>query len=196
MVNQAPVGILLAAGSGRRFDPAGGQNKLTALLPSGVAVAVQSAKNLCAALPRVIVVVQNQQLTDPLTALGCTVLVFAGARQGMGASLAFATDYVATRHPEAGSVIVALADMPHIKTSTIKDIVARTMAGSDLVQPRYNDQAGHPVGFSKRHFPALMALTGDTGARQLLGQYGVDYVNVDDPGVIQDIDYLSDLQGL
>ena len=196
MASNTPIGIVLAAGSGKRFDPVGVQNKLTARLGSGGSVAAQSVKNVRAVLTDVIVVVRSMQLVDQLSSSGCTVLFFSDADQGMGASLAFATSYLVTHHPDTVSVLVALADMPFIKTSTISEIVFRLNTGADIVQPIYQSQPGHPVGFSKRHFPALMSLTGDTGARHLLQQFSVAQVDVDDPGIIRDIDYLSDLQGL
>lgn len=51
-----PVGILLAAGRGRRFDPSGTRNKLLQPLPNGEPVAVASARALLAVLPKVIAV--------------------------------------------------------------------------------------------------------------------------------------------
>ena len=45
------TGILLAAGKGSRFDPAGLQNKLLQVLPGGACVAAAAAANLAAGLP-------------------------------------------------------------------------------------------------------------------------------------------------
>lgn len=58
-----PVGILLAAGRGRRFDPSGERNKLLQALPGGEPVVVASAHALLAVLPRVIAVVPPIALT-------------------------------------------------------------------------------------------------------------------------------------
>ena len=51
------VGVLLAAGRGSRFDPAGVANKLLATLPDGTPVAVQAARHLRQALGDVVAVV-------------------------------------------------------------------------------------------------------------------------------------------
>jgi molybdenum cofactor cytidylyltransferase len=41
--------------------------------------------------------------------------------------------------------------------------------------------------------PALLALEGDEGARSILKQRPVTEVEVDDPGIFQDIDQPADL---
>ena len=56
----APVGILLAAGRGRRFDPSGHRNKLLQPLAGGDAVVVASARALLAVVPNVIAVVRAE----------------------------------------------------------------------------------------------------------------------------------------
>ncbi|MET3108993.1 molybdenum cofactor cytidylyltransferase [Oxalobacteraceae bacterium GrIS 2.11] len=193
MADPVSVGILLAAGRGQRFDPTGVRNKLTQVLDSGVAVAMQAAEKLRQVSGRLIVVVANAQMADQFIASGFNALVFPDAQCGMGASLAFAVSNVIAHEPHAHSVIVGLADMPFVQTNTIELIVEALQAGAEIVQPVYQQQAGHPVGFAKRHFPALMALTGDIGARHLLRKFPVVQISVDDPGIVQDIDYISDL---
>ncbi|MCE7877990.1 MAG: nucleotidyltransferase family protein, partial [Betaproteobacteria bacterium PRO3] len=68
----APVGILLAAGSARRF----GGDKLLALLPDGTPVGVASARTLVAVLPRTVAVVRSgdDALADALADAGATIV--------------------------------------------------------------------------------------------------------------------------
>lgn len=79
MVANGPhiVGILLAAGRGRRFDPAGAKNKLLQPL-DGLPVVVASARHLLAALPQVVAVVRADDDTTAglLAALGCELVSF------------------------------------------------------------------------------------------------------------------------
>src|SRR5947208_4959013 len=70
--------------------------------------------------------------------------------------------------PDADGWLVALADMPWIKPSTIRTLAAALTAGADIVAPSYNGERGHPVGFARRHYAALSALTGDEGARAIV----------------------------
>jgi molybdenum cofactor cytidylyltransferase len=57
----------------------------------------------------------------------------------------------------------------------------------------YQGKRGNPVGFDRRHLPQLLALEGDQGARGILKQYPVQEVDVDDAGILQDIDTPQDL---
>jgi molybdenum cofactor cytidylyltransferase len=43
--------------------------------------------------------------------------------------------------------------------------------------------------------PGLLALGGDEGARRLLKLHPVTEVEVDDPGIFQDVDLPADLRG-
>ncbi|WP_316696450.1 NTP transferase domain-containing protein, partial [Ralstonia mannitolilytica] len=98
-MSQRPVvGVLLAAGRGSRFDPAGAANKLLAPLRDGVTagtpVALQAARHLKQALDDVVAVVpaaathgaQAERLAALLAEAGCEVLRCADAARGMGAS--------------------------------------------------------------------------------------------------------------
>ncbi|MDW3688333.1 NTP transferase domain-containing protein, partial [Cupriavidus sp. CV2] len=73
---EPPTGILLAAGYGRRFDPAGQRNKLLATLPDGRTVAGRSARTLVSVLPGTLAVIRpgNPALAAELRAAGCKVL--------------------------------------------------------------------------------------------------------------------------
>ncbi|MEO8135570.1 MAG: NTP transferase domain-containing protein, partial [Betaproteobacteria bacterium] len=74
--------------------------------------------------------------------------------------------------------------------------VAELRSGESLVVPRYRGERGHPVGFARVHFPALSQLTGDAGARAVIaGAPRVAWLDVDDPGVMRDIDTPADLSG-
>lgn len=183
--------ILLAAGNGSRFDPLGNHDKLLQPLGNGCSVAVTSATNLLAIMPRVLAVVRpgNRALQAELAAIGCEVTVCGEASDGMGASLAHAIARTAT----AAGWIVALADMPYVKPSTIRALLDTLKSGTDIVAPSHNGCRGNPVGFSSRYLPHLVALSGDEGARRLLQTAPVQLVQVDDPGILRDIDLPQDL---
>ena len=187
-----PVGILLAAGRGRRFDPSGAQNKLLQLLPGGDAVVVASARHLLAVTPRVIAVVspQGAAVAQALRALGCEVTVCADADSGMAASLVHAL-----RHslPGADSWVVALGDMPYVQPATIDALCAALADGAAIAAPVCAGRRGNPVAFGQVHLPALLALEGDQGARALLMRERVTEVAVNDTGIFADIDLASDL---
>jgi molybdenum cofactor cytidylyltransferase len=187
-----PVGILLAAGRGRRFDPSGSRNKLLARLPDGEFVVAASARTLLAVVPRVIAVVPPDDggVADALRALGCEVTVCAEADTGMAASLVHAL-----RHslPLASAWLVALGDMPFVLPQTLRALSRALGRGAAIAVPVMQGRRGNPVAFGALHLPTLLALQGDQGARGILKSQPVTEVVVDDPGIFRDIDTSDDL---
>jgi molybdenum cofactor cytidylyltransferase len=183
------VGLLLAAGSASRF----GSDKLQHPLPHGVAIAVQAARHLKAELPRVVAAVRPQaaETARALAAEGCEIVVCARAAEGMGASLACA----ARAAGEADGYLVALADMPFVRPSTIAAVREALERGATLAAPYWRARRGHPVGFAGHLRGELEALHGDEGARRLLEAHAAELVKVPvgDPGALRDIDQPSDL---
>ena len=189
------VGILLAAGRGRRFDPLGQRNKLLQPLAQagGEPVVVASARKLLAVLPRVIAVVPPDDggVNALLAAAGCEVSVCPDADSGMAASLVHALRHSLSYDPAAW--LVALGDMPYVAPPTLTALADALAAGSPIAAPVMAGRRGNPVGFGRVHLEALLALSGDQGARRLLQTCPVTELPVDDPGIFRDIDKLTDL---
>jgi molybdenum cofactor cytidylyltransferase len=190
MQSQQPiVGVLLAAGAGTRF----GGGKLLHPLPDGVAIAAHAARNLRAAMLDVVAVVRpgDFPLADMLEQEGCHVTMCADAVRGMGYSLAHGV-YAAR---EAAGWVIALADMPRIRPSTIQAVAAAISSGALVAAPVYRSARGHPVAFSSKLRNELGALTGDSGARAVLERHAseIQLVDCDDPGVALDVDARADL---
>ena len=185
----AIVGILLAAGAATRFRA----NKLLHPLPGGTPIAVSAAQNLRGALERVIAVVRPgvPELERALAATGVEMTVCPDAMAGMGHSLAHAI----AAAPDAAGWVVALADMPFVAPETIRRVAAALAEGAALAAPAYRGERGHPVGFAASYRDELVALSGDAGARAILGRdrARMRIVAVDDPGVLRDIDTPEDL---
>lgn len=182
-------GILLAAGSGSRF----GSDKLLHPLLTGVPIAITAARNLKAALAHTLAVVRPgaDELTALLLAEGLEVVVCPNAEEGMGASLACAV----AAAPEEGGYVIALADMPYIRASSLIAVRDSLANGVPLVAPYFRTRRGHPVGIGVRFRNELLMASGDEGARQLLERHAGELVKipVGDPGVIRDVDRPCDL---
>jgi len=201
----APVGILLAAGRGRRFDPSGRDDKLLQLLAGGDAVVVASARALLAVLEHVIAVVRADDggVATALRALGCDVTVCVDADDGMAASLVHGLRYsmrYSVRYSVHASLpahgwLIALGDMPHVRVTTMQALADALANGAVIAAPVNNGTRGNPVAFSAACLPDLLALSGDAGARGILKRHPVTEVSVTDPGIFQDIDQRADLQG-
>jgi molybdenum cofactor cytidylyltransferase len=180
-------GILLAAGASRRF----GGNKLLHAL-NGQPLAVHAATSLARALRGSIAVIRpDPLLRELLEGAGLRVIECARADEGMGVSLA--AGVAATT--EARGWIVALADMPYIRSSTHARVAQALFDGAELAAAAHQGQRGHPVGIGARFRDDLLALTGDAGARELVASNTgmLELVECGDPGVTRDIDTRADL---
>ena len=183
------VGLLLAAGSAKRF----GSDKLLHPLQHGVPIAVQAARHLKAEIPRVVAALrpQSENLAKLLEAEGCEVALCANADEGMGASLACAVRAAGA----ADGYLVALADMPFVRPTSIAAVRDALAGGARIAAPYFRTRRGHPVGISGSFYEQLIELGGDEGARSILAAHeaGLIKVPVGDPGVIRDIDQPGDL---
>lgn len=184
----APAILLLAAGRGQRF----GGDKLVARLADGTPLVLASAYPLLVAGGRMLAVVRQpgQGAAALLAGLpGVRVCACPAAAAGIGHSIACGV----AASPAASGWLIALADMPRIRPATVGALLASLTAGADLVAPCYQGRRGHPVGFSARWRDALLALRGDRGARDLLAATALTRLELDDPGVLLDIDRPQDL---
>ncbi len=184
------AGILLAAGSARRF----GVPKLLHPLHDGVPVAAAAAQVLMQVLPNTLAVVKpgDHALIEVFTELGLHIIENPLADEGMGTSLAAGIDATA----QADGWLIMLADMPWIQPATISALVDRLEKGASMVAPVYAGRRGHPVGFSSRWLQPLCDLSGDRGARDLIADNldALELLATEDVGILQDIDFPHDLK--
>ena len=184
--------IVLAAGSSRRM----GADKLS--LPWGDGTVLDAALRPFLDLPEVdevVVVVRGGAAPDfrPGRAL---VLVNENADEGMGSSLRVG---VAGADPAAEAYVLALGDMPELRA----DLVARLLAawrssGKGILVPVFDGRRGHPVVIAGSYRAALLASSGDVGARRVLAKNERDTVLhlVSDPAVVTDFDTHEGYQAL
>jgi molybdenum cofactor cytidylyltransferase len=86
-------------------------------------------------------------------------------------------------------------DMPMVRTATLLE-VARELARHAVVFAQHKGMRGHPVGFSAELYSELTSLRGDEGARRLVARYPAVGIEVDDPGVLIDVDTEADLDAV
>ena len=188
-MSRLAVGILLAAGQSRRF----GSNKL--LYPiDNTPMLLLTAQKLVSVLSESIVVI-NQELasyTTQLKQLGLRVVVNERANHGMGSSIACGIG----ASQDAAGWLIALADMPYVKTETITQLSNRLNDGADLVAPVYDQQRGHPVAFSRGFRNELITLNDDVGARHIIAKHQkrLELIATNDSGVIMDVDQVGDIK--
>lgn len=195
-----PCAVVLAAGYGRRFRAQGGVGPHKLLMPcTGLDGSLRPVlEHTLASLghwpgERLLVIRQGSDERERFGELarrhGFATLAVPSA--GMGDSLSASV----RARPEASGWLVLLGDMPWIRPQTLDQVTA-ALAHHPIAVPVYQGQRGHPVGFAASQRAGLERLSGDVGARQLLSQPGVAWVEVADPGVVRDVDVPADLSGV
>lgn len=100
---------------------------------------------------------------------------------------------------DVDGALIVLADQPLVRSATMERIVERfRTSGAEMVIPAYKGRRGNPVLLGRAVFAEAMALTGDTGCRAIFAQHanGIVEVDVDDAGILQDMDTLKDYERL
>lgn len=97
---------------------------------------------------------------------------------------------------EAEAVLVHLCDHPLVRPETFAAVVTEyRRSGRPIVLARHEMRRGHPVLFARETFEELQSAPEDQGARVVVNaiRERVAYVDVNDPGVILDLDTPEDL---
>ncbi|KFE55755.1 nucleotidyltransferase family protein [Pseudomonas syringae] len=188
-MTESTCAIVLAAGHGSRFQAIAGQGRSKLLARcvgrDGIDMPVveHTLINLQGVVDRVLVVTRPDasEIITLAHQYGCGLLMLESP--GMGDSIAAAV----AAEPHHRAWLIVLGDMPFILPETFQRLVA---AQSDelIIVPVHQTERGQPVGFGRKYGPALMALTGDQGAKRLFQDGNVQSVDVADPGVLWDVD--------
>jgi molybdenum cofactor cytidylyltransferase len=175
--------IILAAGRSNRF---GTDNKLQADLGGRTLLAHVLALVRGAQLAPVIVRGPADILPDDPEAIS---VLAPDCELGMAHSLAAGIRAIDASYDAA---FLFFADMPFIAPSLIPALLA-ALPGHDAALPVWQGRFGHPALFHQRVFARLGTLTGDQGARSLLGELTVAHIASPDDGILFDIDTPADL---
>jgi CTP:molybdopterin cytidylyltransferase MocA len=97
---------------------------------------------------------------------------------------------------EAEGVLFTLVDHPAVKMETIDALL--TPGRALLRVPRYQGRNGHPIWFSRGLIPGFLALAESGAARDVVRSHAsvTEFVDVDDPGVLADIDDVAAYRAL
>lgn len=181
------AGLVLAAGGGTRFGDE--QFKLLADLRGRPllewAVLAQCA---VAAIDPVIVVLgaRAEQVREAVDLGRARAVVCPDWQSGQAASLACGLRVLGVVGVE--KAIVTLGDAPLVTA----EVIGRFVAAPPLTRAVYGGRPGHPVVLGREQMAALVARSGDRGARDLLR--GGPVVEVGDICSGRDVDTPDDLQ--
>jgi nicotine blue oxidoreductase len=185
----APVGLVLAAGEGRRF---GGPK----------APAVVAGERL---VDRAVRVMREGGCEPVYVVLGAWVGNVSGAEvivnpewaEGMGSSLRAGLSAIDRDRRRTGGaaslddldrVIVTLVDLPGLTGEAVARLVE---CDGRIAQASYGGERGHPVAFGREHVAGVLeSAAGDRGARDYLRQHldEITLVEVGDVATGEDLD--------
>jgi molybdenum cofactor cytidylyltransferase len=188
--------VILAAGLSRRM----GANKLLTTLPTGQKMLAATVDSVLASAAHPVIVVTGHQEQDIRAALAGRQISFVHAdayAAGMAESLRAG---IAALAKNIAAALIVLGDMPLVDAPTINALLAAfdPEEGRDIVVPVHDGQRGNPVLWGAKYFPDLLALTGDTGARNILIQNMESVAEIPCPtnAVLRDFDTLESLTTL
>ena len=186
--------MVLAAGMSRRM----GSSVPKQLLCLGHKTLLQhTLENVRAANVSEIVLVlgaQADEIRQQIQGNEVKVVVNPEYQQGMGTSLRTGLSALS---PSAKAALIVLADQPFVAPATLDGLIdSHAGSRSQITIPLYRGFRGNPVLLDRSVFPELMALSGDVGCRAIFGSHtqGIHKLEVDDPGILLDVDTAADLE--
>lgn len=185
---QSVGGLLLAAGQSRRMGKA---NKMLVEI-DGMPMVVHAARALIASGANPVVVVLGHEPAAVEAALeGLPVTIARNPDYTGGLSTSLKAGIAALPDHCTGAVI-ALGDMPGVTPADIDSLIEAfdPAAGHTICVPIHHGKRGNPVLWGQRYFAEMSGVSGDVGARHLIGENADQVVEVarDNPGVLIDLD--------
>ncbi len=181
--------IILAAGHSRRM----GTQKL--LLPIGGRTLIDQVLQevLASAVDHVVVVVSQDEehVQKELSKHRVALVVNPDPDAEMLSSVRCG---VQALPPGCEAAMVVLGDQPGIKSSLVRELMAKFRTTGGIVVPAHRGRRGHPTLFASRYFDEVLAGFDDVGLRGLLQAHPdeVHELEIDDPSALDDMDHPGD----
>lgn len=101
---------------------------------------------------------------------------------------------VATANGDA--LVVLPGDMPYVRAETVRAVIAKHRERRAIVSPRYKGKRGHPVVMPLALRDEIAATASTANLHDVIKRHQDDRVDldVDDSGVVRDIDTPADLE--
>ncbi len=193
VASSQPIGVLLAAGRGRRMN--GGKQFHPVATESGEKPLVASAFDSIAAVCRSMIVVVGHRAEEVLAVLGDRDFesVVADADAPMFRSVQAGLRAAQSCDQEA-SALLQLGDHPQVARATLLLMMAiATDNPTKAVMPEYQGEGGHPVSLPPQLIRELLTTECPDGLRGFWNAFPEKCMRiaVNDPAVVRDIDILS-----
>jgi molybdenum cofactor cytidylyltransferase len=178
--------LVLAAGQSRRME---GENKLLMKIDGAPLIRRTVETVMSSNVDHVVVVTghQDAELRGALAGLDITITHNPNFAGGLSTSLAQGLGLV-----DSDAALVCLGDMPAVTAAHIDQLIAGfdPENGCAIGVPAHNGKRGNPVLWARHFFEDMCGVSGDVGARHLIGanESLVYEVEFGDTAVLTDLD--------
>jgi molybdenum cofactor cytidylyltransferase len=174
------TGIILAGGMSKRL----GRNKMDVLIQNKK-VLQHTVDNMIGNVDFVTLVTGHYKIKDMQPNDKMNIVENKNYKMGMFTSIKRGIEEV------QGDVFIIPGDYPMVKEATYKKILEST--GSIRV-PTYNGRKGHPIYISKDLIQELKSEPLSSNLKVWRDKHTVTYIEVDDPGILRDLDTEDDYE--
>ncbi len=192
--------VVLAAGQSRRM---GALNKLLIEVDGEPMVRRVAAAALASEAGTVVVVTGHEAGRIEAALAGLDVIFAHNPEhaEGMSGSLERGLEALdAERAPGIDGAVICLGDMPRTSAALIDRLIAgfNPLEGRAIGVPTWRGKRGNPVLWAARYFGEIRSLSGDVGARHLIGDHADAVYEVESPdhSVTIDVDTPEALDAL
>jgi len=135
---------------------------------------------------------QAEEIREVVAQNQLTIITNTGWQSGMSSSIKIG---IASLPREVEAAFVLLVDQPFITRELLDQLITKMISENyEVSAPRVGRQQCTPVLFSRSLFPEIMRITGDKGAKALLKDRRVGWVDWPDERLLLDIDSKEDYQ--
>jgi molybdenum cofactor cytidylyltransferase len=190
------LAVLPAAGASRRM----GRPKLLLPFRDGTIVSALAASLRAAGVDPIVLVTApgDEELRNWAREAGLAVAINPDPERGMLSSIR--EGIKALTPAQRGEILlVSPADLPNLRAESILHLLRRMEeARAPLAHPTYHGRRGHPLAIAPELIPEIETLDPAVGLRQLRDRHAgsVLEVEVEDAGVVQDVDTVEDYRAL
>jgi molybdenum cofactor cytidylyltransferase len=187
--------IILAAGSSSRLGSPK-QNLVfqgQTLLQKAIQNALDSG---CTCV--ILVLGGNAEIIQPtITDQAIPIVYNPDWKEGMASSIRYGLTELQEIAPTVTSAILMLCDQPFADAAILNQLIQKkSVTDKKIIASAYNGTVGPPALFDKSHFPELLQLTGNEGAKKLLLKYADDVATIPFLLGAIDIDTVGDYEKL
>jgi len=111
---------------------------------------------------------ESDRMKHELRDLAVKIVLNHDWQEGIASSL---RNGMASLSPTVDGVLIALCDQPFIPVTHLNQLISSCSSQHPIAATSYEPSPGVPACFHRTLFPELLTLTGDSGARRIIGKH-------------------------